>query len=90
MSITMIPGLTAMENITCLLDISHETTAPINAYFLNNPVQRKAYLIISGIILDILLITTLVYWVVKIKTWRYAIAISALYLFKLILKVRIT
>jgi len=55
--VTLFPSLLPQEHVDCLVDTTFEKTTRLNSFFENRTVQKKAYLVLSGLLMDVLLIT---------------------------------
>lgn len=61
--------------IDCVVDYTHEGTAGINQTLIDNPALRKALMIISALILDILFLTKIGFFIFKSRSWRLIVSI---------------
>lgn len=79
------PSLMPMDKVLCIEDNVLRWTGAANKFFTDNVFIKKSIMIILGIFVDLLVLTQFYLWTFKGKSWRYAIAISAVYGLNLIL-----
>lgn len=84
--VNIFPNMSLFK-IECLFDYTHEYTSSVNNWLKDNKGARNALLIIGGIMSDIIVLTTLGYWTVKEKTWRFPVALVLVYVSKAIISV---
>ena len=72
---------------TCLIDYLFDSTSIINKYFKENEISRKAILICSNLLVDILLLILSFNWIMFSKSWRVFVSMFAFYLFKIFIQV---
>ena len=74
----------SLYKIECLHDYTHEYTQSVNTWFKENEGAKKSLMIIGGLFSDVLCLITLGYWTVKVKTWRLPIALTLVYVAKML------
>jgi hypothetical protein len=78
----------SLFKIECLLDYTHDYTAPVNTWFKENSGAKNALMIIGGLLSDVVVLICLAYWTIKGKTWRLPIALILVYVSKAVTSVR--
>ena len=64
------------KDIQCKVDFMHQMTSELNKYMIENIETRQAYMIICGLMMDILVIMVFVIFALRGTTWRIVIAIG--------------
>jgi hypothetical protein len=64
------------KDVQCKVDFMHQMTSELNKYMIENIETRQAYMIICGLMMDILVIMVLVIFALRGTTWRIVIAIG--------------
>jgi hypothetical protein len=64
------------KDIQCKVDFMHQMTSELNKYMIENIETRQAYMIICGLMMDILVIMVFVIFALRGTTWRIVIAIA--------------
>lgn len=64
------------KDVQCKVDFMHQMTSGLNKYMIENIETRQAYMIICGLMMDILVIMVFVIFALKGTTWRIVIAIG--------------
>lgn len=85
--ITLFSSMLPQEKVECLQDSFFIWTEPLNAYFASNEVQKRAYMIISAALVDVMLLVQFCRWSIFGKSWRFAIALTYFYVVKCIVQV---
>jgi hypothetical protein len=69
-------------DVKCMHDSSHEMTAHLNAYFLQNAWHRNILLIFSSFCIDLAMLSIGIFWVFRVKSWRFIITMIVFYGFR--------
>ena len=72
------------SHVTCYQDTFHDFTLPVIVYFEENVNTKNFLLITSGLISDFVLLAMLYKWQMNCKSWRLPIALTFIYIAKLI------
>jgi hypothetical protein len=64
------------KDVQCKVDFMHQMTSELNKYMIENIETRQAYMIICGLMMDILVIMVFVIFALRGTTWRIVIAIG--------------
>jgi hypothetical protein len=76
-----------LEKVDCTADYLQGHLNFLNVYFGANPDTKNMWLIIGGLLSDIIVAVVLLQWVANSKTWRFPIALVCLYLTRLLCSV---
>jgi len=79
--VNLVPNM-SLYKIECLHDYTHEYTSSVNTWMKENSGAKKTMMIMGGILSDIIVLMTMAYWTVKVKTWRLPIALVLVYVAK--------
>jgi hypothetical protein len=71
---------TAVTDVDCIDDYSHNQLMGVNSYFNSNPTAKKAAMIGSALFCDIITLAMFCFWTVAGRTWRFPIALVGNYL----------
>ena len=85
--VTNDPNMLPEEHVKCLVDNIFSWTAAANTFFVNNRFVKKVLIGTLAVLMDLSLITQLFIFCTKGKTWRYPMAVTMLYLIKIMLGV---
>ena len=72
-------SLNPLQNNICYKDQLHDWTSGVNKYFQDNITPRNIMLIITGLLVDISMLTTFLFWIFKWTDWVIAYAIVLFY-----------
>jgi hypothetical protein len=72
------------EDVDCLEDSLFNWTTSINDYFHTHDLQRNFFMIVCGLMMDIMVVTILVRFCFYGTSWRIIIALGSFYLFRAI------
>lgn len=67
------------KDIECIEDKSFTSTEAINQYFLAWPWARNTFLIICGAMMDILIVSMFIYFLLFQESWRWLVAMALFY-----------
>jgi len=76
--VNLVPNM-SLYKIECLYDYTHEYTSSVNTWFKENAGAKNALMIVGGVLSDIVTLITLAYWTMRVKTWRFPIALVLVY-----------
>ena len=81
--LAMVGGvLPVYDDIDCVWDFGFEVFANANKYFLANLKYLHAFMIICGMMIDVIIVTQLVLFIItKQNTWRYFLCMVVFYSF---------
>jgi hypothetical protein len=71
---------TAVTDVDCIDDYSHNQLLGVNSYFNRNSTAKKAAMIGSALLCDIITLAMFCLWTVAGRTWRFPIALVGNYL----------
>jgi len=64
------------KDVECKIDFMHQITSELNTYMKENIETRQAYMIMCGLMMDVLVIMVFVIFALRGTTWRIVIAIA--------------
>ena len=67
------------KDIECIEDKSFIYTGGINQYFLARPWARNTFLILCGAMMDILIVSMFIYFLLFQESWRWLLAMAMFY-----------
>jgi hypothetical protein len=78
------------ENVACITDRIFEVTTPINNFFASNILAKHILMIVCGLFMDIMVITTFLRFCFHGTSWRLIIALVSFYGFRALIQVKLT
>lgn len=84
MATIMPAGFLPMEKVDCLEDSLFEWTSGANAFFARNRTLKHAFMIIAGIMMDVMVVTVMYRFAFKGTTWRLPLALCLNHALRLI------
>jgi hypothetical protein len=73
--------------VACIEDKLFTWTASVNEFFKETPAAKHAYMIICGLLMDVMVLTQFYRFAIHGTTWRFPLAILMFYIFRGILQV---
>lgn len=71
--------------VACYSDKFHNWSMPALAWFEENPMVKNSVMIVSGFTVDFVIVFSLLVWVYYCRSWRFPLALSCIYLLKLVM-----
>jgi len=76
------------DPIACIEDRVFDSTAAVNAFFATHRSAKFAYMIICGLMMDIMVLTQFYRFAMYGTTWRFLICIGTFYVLRFFCQVR--
>lgn len=70
------------EKVTCIYDAAFLWTTDLNNYFAEHLYAKHAFMIICGLMMDVMVVVSLYRFAIHGSTWRFPIALLAFYGFR--------
>ena len=90
LKVTTDPNMLPEIHVKCLVDNIFSWTSAANDFFQNNRFIKRVLIATLALLMDLALLTQLYIWCIFGKTWRYPMAVTMLYMIRLLLGVSVT
>lgn len=74
------------DDVVCLNDKLMKLTDPINQFLIENEKGRKAFTIISSLLIDLVFLGLMTYWILFVRSWRVVVAYLCFYLTRMLVQ----
>jgi hypothetical protein len=88
--ITLTQSFLVSENVGCIEDKIFNMTENLNKFFQQNEKAKFAFMIICGLMMDVMLLVQFYRFGMYGTTWRFPLTILMFYLLRAMIQVRIT
>lgn len=85
--VTLTQSFLVSENIACIEDKVFNLTSKLNEYFSENYAAKHAYMIICGLLMDVMVLSQFYRFGMYGTTWRFPIALLMFYILRALIQV---
>lgn len=83
--VTLTQSFLISENIACIEDKVFNMTTKLNNYFQHNQTAKHAFMIICGLLMDIMVLSQFYRFAMHGTTWRFPIALLMFYMLRAVI-----
>jgi hypothetical protein len=85
--VTLTQSFLVTEHVACIEDKIFTWTTAINQFFINSPPAKHAYMIICGLLMDIMVLGQFYRFAMHGTTWRFPMCLVMFYAFRALMQV---